>query len=281
VKFNGPSGEYFESLTVNQVNRAFLKQSKDTELSILWFQQDDNHIKLDGVEYVFNRNDVICTTEFTKIEVVRLNRIKAIRWNRPFYCVLIHDSEVSCRGILFYGATTVPAIHLKEKDYQKLDLVWAVLENELTEADKFQQEMLQMLLKRILILCTRFYKEQEGYQQLGSSVKIVRDYNFLVDQHFREKQSVAEYAGILNISPKSLTNLFKKLGTKTPLQFIQERKIIEAHRLLIYTDKTISDIAYELGFSDVQAFSRFFKNQDGVSPMEYKKQKGKGSIANS
>ena len=208
MKFNGPSGEYFESTTVDQVNRKFLYGSQQTELSILWFQEDGNQLKIDGVEYIFNRNDVLCTTEFTKLEAISIKSIKVIRWNRPFYCVLIHDSEVSCRGILFYGAASVPAIHLKDKDHQKLDAVWKVMENELVESDKFQQEMLQMLLKRILILCTRFFKEQEHYEQLGKDVKIVRDYNFLVDKHFREKQNVADYAEMLNITPKSLTEPF-------------------------------------------------------------------------
>jgi len=281
MKFIGPSDEYFECLHIGNQNREFIKKSKAGELSLYWFQEDNNPMLIDGVEYNFQVNDLICTTEFTKIEALAEVNVKVLRWNKAFYCVLLHDSEVSCRGILFYGAATVPAIHLKAKDVVTLDAVWSVLENEMQAADKFQQEMLQMLLKRILILCTRFYKEQENFDQLGNSVQMVRDYNFLVDQHFREKHSVQEYAELLHITPKSLTNLFKKIGTRSPLQFIQDRRIVEAHRLLVYTDKSASEIAFELGFSDIQAFSRFFKNQDGVSPTEYKKMKGKGKIANS
>jgi AraC family transcriptional activator of pobA len=64
--------------------------------------------------------------------------------------------------------------------------------------------------------------------------------------------------------------LFKKLGNKTPLQFIQFRLLLEAHRLLKYSDKSISDVGYELGFNDIQAFSRFFKNLEGISPNDYR-----------
>jgi len=281
MKFEGGTGEYFEVLDVSTSNYSFLSRSRKGELSLLWFQKDNNHLSIDGVEYVFNKNDLICITEFTRIESTEDVNIKVIRWNQPFYCVLIHDSEVSCRGILFYGAASVPAIHLKETDALTMSAVWVVLENEMRSADKFQQEMLQTLLKRILILATRFYKEQENYETLGTTVNLIRDYNFLVDQHFREKQGVAEYAELLSISPKSLTNAFKKLGMKAPLKFIQERKTIEAHRLLAYTAKSISEIGYELGFNDVQAFSRFFKNQDGISPVEYRNSRGKGKIDNS
>ena len=67
------------------------------------------------------------------------------------------------------------------------------------------------------------------------------------------------YTSLLNRAPKTLSNLFKKLGHKTPLPFIQNRLLLESHHLLKYPDKTISEIGYELGFYDVQIFSHFFK----------------------
>ena len=59
-------------------------------------------------------------------------------------------------------------------------------------------------------------------------------------------------------SPKTLSNPFSKTYNKTPLQFIQERLILEAKRALHYTNKPIKEIAYDLGFKDLQGFSRFF-----------------------
>ena len=137
--------------------------------------------------------------------------------------------------------------------------------------DSLQFEMLQMMLKRILILCTRVYRNQINFQVLeNGNVDIIRDFNFLVEKHFRDKHNVAEYADLLNKAPKTLSNLFKKIGEKTPLQFIQDRLMLESRRLLRYTDKDISQIGYELGFNDVQSFSRFFKKQEGASPLEFR-----------
>jgi AraC-like DNA-binding protein len=83
---------------------------------------------------------------------------------------------------------------------------------------------------------------------------------------------------MLNKSPKTLSNLFKKIGSKSPLQYIHERKILEARRLLSYTDKHVSEISDDLGFIEVQAFSRFFKKHEAVSPLEYKKNTRMGKI---
>ena len=58
---------------------------------------------------------------------------------------------------------------------------------------------------------------------------------------------------------------------KTPLQIIQDRIMLEAIRLLRYTDKSIKEITYDVGYEDIQTFSRFFKKIKGVSPSEFKK----------
>ena len=75
---------------------------------------------------------------------------------------------------------------------------------------------------------------------------------------------------MLNKSPKTLSNLFAKLSNRSPLQIIQDRKMLEARRMLRYTDKTIKEIAYDLGFEDIQTFSRLFKKQESISPINFR-----------
>ena len=99
----------------------------------------------------------------------------------------------------------------------------------------------------------------------------MREFNFLVEQHFNTKHTVAEYAELLFKSPKTIYNIFSKIGSKTPLSYIQDRKMLEAKRLLYYTDIQIQEIAYKIGYNDIQAFSRFFKKQEGISPSKYRK----------
>ena len=65
-------------------------------------------------------------------------------------------------------------------------------------------------------------------------------------------------------------NYFKKYNQKTPIKFIHERIIIEAKRQLLFTDKSIKALTFELGFEDIQSFSRFFKNCTNKSPKEFR-----------
>lgn len=271
MKFTGRQNEYFELQSINSSNCEYLKEQQTDTLRLLWFTSDDNTVIIDRVPYTFNKNEIVCLTQFHNLEYERINTVNLLRFNRQFYCILDHDSEVGCKGLLYYGAARLPVIKAGNIELEILQTTWKMASLEFEMQDNLQQEMLQMMLKRILILCTRLYKQQNTFENLDSTQNdLVREFNFLVEQHFKTKHSVSDYAAMLFKSPKTITNTFRKIGKKTPLQYIQERLMLESRRLLAYTSIDISDIAYELGFIDLQSFSRFFKKQQGISPREFR-----------
>ena len=271
MTFTGPTGEYFELRTVGQDSRHHLREARSETLRLLWFTTDHSQLTIDGRSYTFAKNEIVFLTQFHQLEYGPVETVNLMRFNRPFYCILDHDSEVGCKGILYYGAARLPVISVAGMDLEILETAWKMATLEFEMHDNLQQEMLQMMLKRILILCTRIYKNQYEDEPLARQQHdLIREFNFLVEVHFRTKHSVADYADLLHRSPKTIAHVFKKYGDKSPLKYIQERILLEARRLIFYTDKDISEIAYELGFSDIQGFSRFFKKQEGVSPSEYR-----------
>jgi len=270
MKYLGRTGEYFEILEQEKWENTQI-ESIDGQLSMIWFKEDGNKLNVDGQEVIFNKDQIMFCTSFNKVKIIDGKANRYLRFNTPFYCILDHDSEVGCKGILFYGSSNIPILNPSTEEVDILDTVWKMLVIEMQSNDNLQLEMLQMMLKRILILSTRIYKTQENFEALDvKQTDIVRDFNFLVEQHFKEKHSVSEYASLLNKSPKTLSNLFGKLSDKSPLQVIQNRIMLEVRRMLRYTDQPISEIGYDVGFSDVQSFSRFFKKHQGVSPSEYR-----------
>ncbi|MBZ0327144.1 MAG: helix-turn-helix domain-containing protein [Altibacter sp.] len=271
MKFTGQNSEYLEIVDIDKSYAKILNESKQSELLLIWFKTDNNKINIDAIDYIFNANDIISLTEFHTIRVDQIIQATLIKWNRTFYCVVDHDIEVGCKGILYYGASTVPIIKLDENHIDVLTTLFKMLYIEMKSRDNLQLEMLQMMLKRLLILCTRIYKEQNMVSKLRTqSIDAIREYNYLVEQHFKTKHTVTEYAALLFKSPKTLSNLFKKYGATTPQQFIQNRIMLEARRLLIYSEKSISEIGFDLGFSDLQSFSRFFRKQEGNSPQKFR-----------
>ncbi len=271
MEFKGKDNEYLLLETVTTTNSHLLKQSLAQGLTLAWNVAGPAVLRIDGVTHTLQTNQIVCLTDLHKAEVVQVETLRVVRFNRSFFCVIDHDSEVGCKGVLFFGASQVPMLSIPEVDLEKFELLWRMFSIEMESYDSLQIDMLQMMLKRLLILCTRLYKEQKQVDKMEhGNLDLVREFNFLVETHFKAKHTVAEYAELLNRSPKTLSNLFAQFHHKTPLQIIQERKLLEARRLLRYTDKAVKEIAYETGFEDVQTFSRFFKTKEGISPTEFK-----------
>ena len=270
MKYTAQNEEFLELLAVDATNCHKLKEARQSQLSILWFTSTGNRIKIDSVDHTFNQNAILCLTEFHKIEPLSINKLILLRWNRSFYCIADHDSEISCKGLLFYGAAHLPIITLNNEYCDIWETVMKMFKIEMNTWDNLQHQMLQMMLKRTLILTARVYKSQEKIFDDPPELDIIREYNYLVELHFKEKHAVKDYADMLFRSPKTLSNLFKKSRHMSPSQVIQNRIIIEAQRQLIYTDQSISDIAEDLGFTDIQVFSRFFKKREGISPRKYR-----------
>lgn len=269
--YQGKQNEYFEIQSVDSNNYRSYRPIVSGALQLLWFLSDGNKLTIDGVSHTFNANQIISLSQHHHVQYDEITAMTMLRFNSEFYCVLNHDSEVGCKGILYYTPAKIPVVLIEGVELTVMSNAWDVTHMELEMKDSLQLEMLQMQLKRILILCTRMYKKQGTMGFIDDNQHdLVREFNFLVEKNFRELHSVADYAELLHKSPKTITNTFKKIGEKSPLQAIHNRIILESKRLLHYTRKDISEIAYELNFENVQGFSRFFKKQVGISPSDFR-----------
>ena len=252
-----------------------LSHNKYNFFHMLWNKGEDSiNITVDDIPLELEKDHIISLTTFHKVEFnLEIDGLIAFSFNKEFYCIYTHDDEVSCNGVIFYGSQDLPIIRLCEKDKKRFATWYQIFDDEFSTEDVIQEEMLRMLLKRFIIMCTRLAKEKLFEKGVtNSNMEIIREFNFLVDINFREKKNVADYADLLNRSPKTLSNLFKKYGEKSPLQVIHERIVLEAKRLLTYTDKQAQEIGYDLGFEDPAHFSRLFKKMTDFSPAKYKSQ---------
>lgn len=244
---------------------------RETDMTFIWNVADRLDITIDKVHFQLGKNEIIFLTEFHRIDYIKIEAARMVRFNQPFYCVVNHDNEVGSKGLLFFGAAGVPVIMVDENRIRDFDLSWEIFRSEMSKADILQQDMLQAMLKRMLILSVRILRQSNNLNKLDRTQgEIVREFNYLVDKHFAAHHNVAFYASQLNKSPKTLSNLFALVSSRTPLNIIHDRIMTHARRQINYSNLSIKEIAYELGYEDIQTFSRFFKSKEGVSPGHYR-----------
>ncbi len=257
----------------NETDLKSFTKAKQTELyTFIWANTDAIEIIIDSIPFTILPHSILALTPIQYLQYISGNDALIYQFNREFYCIKDHDQEVSCVGILFFGNTNIPVIHLDKIEQKKFQTLHDVFLDELETEDNIQAEMLRMLMSRFIIKSTRLLKAKEGIIETpkSSKVDLLREFNFLVEQHYKKEHRVSFYADQLFRSPKTLSNNFAKLN-RSPLHIIHERIVLEAQRLLIYTDKTAKEIAYEIGFDDASHLSRLFKKQTSQSPSEYKK----------
>ena len=254
------------------LDRLFYSRDKNNKyFTIAWNQGDTQAVTIDGVVHDFTSHALLPLMFNQSFRFERAADIVAWQFNREFYCIMDHDAEVSCVGFLF-GLGDNLFINLDKPTQQRLQLLLDVFVEELNTTDNIQNDMLVMLLKRLIIVVTKLARSEYIPPQKVQDEKfhLIRKFNLLVEAGYRTEHSVSYYAEQLNKSPKTLSNLFALYSSKTPLQVIQERILIEARRLLYYTDQSIKQITFELGFEDAAYFSNFFKKHTSVSPLDFR-----------
>lgn len=199
-------------------------------------------------------------------------------YNRDFYCIQIHDSEVACDGILYNNVYDIPLVYLNEETAALTRRTLSEIKQEAALDDSGMEEMLRILLKQIIIRSTRIWKKAHELADKNESqdMEFIRKFSQLVETHYTQHHNVADYAAMLNITPKALGKRISKHSPISPNDIIKNRIILEAKRLLIHTDLTVKEIGYKLGYDDPAYFVRLFTNQTDTSPLLFRKQSATG-----
>ncbi|TAH42290.1 MAG: helix-turn-helix domain-containing protein [Bacteroidetes bacterium] len=173
----------------------------------------------------------------------------------------------------FNNPYSSPVSQLKEKqDIKDCEFLINKIQTEYFSKNPDKKPALQSWLKLFLIHCKRLHKEpgqKEGYVKTKSDITL--NFKKLLEIHFRNVKSVSEYAGKLSITAGHLSETIQKDTGKTAGEFIHDRIILEAKRLLYHSKKSIKEIAAELNYEDPSYFSKFFKTHSGSSPEQFRK----------
>ncbi|MBS7564417.1 helix-turn-helix transcriptional regulator [Mucilaginibacter sp. Bleaf8] len=153
--------------------------------------------------------------------------------------------------------------------FQKLDQEYHTNENH-------HVTMLKLQLMELLLESNRACKGCPAtvHAHLGRLQQLVKNFRSLVDEHFLTHRTVKEYADLLFVTAKHLSEAVKQETGLTPLHFIHQRQFQEASYLLSSSDLSIKEIADQLGFDTSSHFSRFFKHFSGYTPTAYQQVQG-------
>lgn len=196
-----------------------------------------------------------------------------------FHPDLIRGTSLAGRmnDYTFFSYNTNEALHLSAKERHLVLDLFSKIEDELQHSvDKHSKTLIASSIELFLNYCERFYDRQFITRE-DVNKGILERFENLLDSYFSSDNpteiglpSVAYCADELNLSANYFGDLIRKETGKSAQEYIQAKIIDVAKDKLFDSDKTINEIAYELGFKYPQHFSRMFKKSAGISPSEYR-----------
>lgn len=190
-----------------------------------------------------------------------------------------HSLFKEIRKYNFFDYEINEALHLSPREKEVMWSLYHKIEAEYhNNPDEFSKPIILSHLDSLLKYAQRFYKRQfiDRKPLSGSTITKFNEYlvGYFETREAAEKglPTVNQMALQLNLSPKYLSDLLKQETGKTAMELIHLFVISEAKNMIVSGEKSISEIAYQLGFDNPPYFSRLFKKEVGLSPKEYKNQ---------
>ncbi len=246
--------------------------------SLIWIKEGSGSATIDFNTYEYSSNYLFGFSPYQPFLFNSSGITKGIiiHFHSDFFCIHKHQKEVACNGILFNNIYQPPFVVINDEFNITLDWILKEMEKDIIENHIALNESILSYLKLFLINSTRLKNIQNPElpilaEEENFTIQKLKDY---IELHFKTKHAPKDYAELLNITPKAIAKISKKYFNKTLSTLIYERIIIEAKRELYLTNKSIKEIALELGYDDEFYFSRFFKKQTNISPSIYRKTVG-------
>lgn len=171
----------------------------------------------------------------------------------------------------FFNFSESNLLPLEAESFVSTKLLFEQILREQAQEAPFSEEIIKAHFQAILWKVRRIYEAQvEHKPRKRAGAVLTAQFQYLLNEHFLQKNRVEEYAALLNVSANYLSQTVKAVTGSTAKSLISQRRIEEAKFLLRYTTRNIAEIAFHLGFSEATHFSKLFKKLTGMTPQTFR-----------
>ncbi|MFY0253380.1 helix-turn-helix domain-containing protein [Chitinophaga sp. 30R24] len=188
-----------------------------------------------------------------------------------FFNAFLQDGAYVERFPFFSGVSAEGVVQLPKTAIPGITNLFESMLREMSGLEVYNQDMLRLLTLEMFIQVARASRQDQARQEPPHNYVLLRNFRKLVDQHYMQLRLPKDYAALLYVTPNYLNAFCRHMLGKSAGEIIRDRVLLEAKRLLINADMSISSIAWQLSFADNSYFTKFFKKYVGVTPEEFRK----------
>ncbi|MBV8252009.1 MAG: helix-turn-helix domain-containing protein [Chitinophaga sp.] len=181
------------------------------------------------------------------------------------------DKLFTYRLQYFYQYEQPLMLHIGSADLSRWCSILMEIKGELLLTRPDSEHIIRSLLYYLLQTLNRKYADAQNLPVIKTAQNHAFQFKKLLETNIRQRQRVNDYADMLGISRISLNKAVKSQFNITATELLKQRLLFEVQTLLVHANKSISEISFELGFSEPHHLLRFFKTQTGITPSQYLK----------
>ena len=233
---------------------------------LIWISEGNTVVRVDFRDIALCQNDVLVISpgQVCEFDVESDYNGKIILFTNTFFTITDADSNFLSTSLVLSLLNRNQVVSICPLLIENLV---TLLEEELKNpSDYFQSGISQSLLRIILF-------EAERKLTLSSTSyinNIARDFFNAVEKYFKTNRQVKYYADLLAVSEKALLRELRSTTSHTPKSYIEDRVLLEAKRLLSYSNLSVKEIGFELGFDEPTNFNKFFKSRVLLTPIDFR-----------
>jgi AraC-like DNA-binding protein len=191
-------------------------------------------------------------------------------FKKEFYDITDKHLSLSTLPFLNNSNNDIPLVMFDESDAALVETAFERIIEEYAQKKPHYEALINTLLKQLFIYSLRVYQPNFKDETAVLNVEKIRQFEALIEIHFRSYKLVKDYADLMNITPNYLNAVCNKTVGRKAGDLIRDRVLLEAKRLLLYSTMSVCEMAYHLGYEDCSYFIRVFKKEVKQTPEQFR-----------
>lgn len=258
-----------DSISISPIIKEITTNQKSDDFSVCWIKDEVDGIEIDQILYPNVSNSIFFIDPRFKWKIIKKDSSTSVGYilhlakevlNYPVFKNL-HINQVR----LFHSGE-IPLFKLSPGIEIRTQAILEMIDELIGSDLNHKDDAIISLLNTFFVYCDGQCNIKSVVANNNSKTNIVYSFKKLVDQHVMENHNVAYYAKLLNISPKYLNECVQDVLSVSSKSILIEQLLMRSRHDLKFSDKSIKEISFEMGFSSPEYFSYFFKIHTGITP---------------
>ncbi len=239
-----------------------------------WIQKEVNGIEIDGVHYTDISGSILFLDPKYHWKIFKNNTTASSGYTLYLSKEILNEpilSKLHINEVRLFNSGRIPKINLSPGIEKRTQAILEMIDELLGSSLNHKDTAILSLLNTLFVYCDGQCNIKSIVTDTNSKTRTVYKFKTLVDKQLHSCHEVSDYARLLHISPKYLNECVREVLNVSAKNIITEQLLMRSRHALKFSDKTIKEISFELGFSSPDYFSYFFKTHTGKTPSSLRK----------